>query len=326
MLFRDINLYELKKFLQNGKGNIYCFGAGKVCSSFFEEYKDLNILNHVKAITDNRYDKKNYAVKMIHNIQIPIISVAQMLQSITKEDIILITTASSQEVVKQLEHIDKLKTINYCIYFMLRIRQNDYERLQIPIPKMLSAYDSIRIPKIIHYCWFGGQQMPSQYKLWMESWKQYCPDYEIIEWNEKNYDVKKSKYVRQAYEMRKWAFVSDYARIDIINEYGGVYLDTDVELIKNINDMLMNDAFCSFESSQYVNYGIGFGAEKQHSIIGKIKEYYDNISFVLEDGTLNQINCPVIQTEIMKKHGLICNGEFQIVKGMAVYPSSTLLH
>lgn len=124
--------------------------------------------------------------------------------------------------------------------------------------------------------------------------------------------------------MKKWAFVSDYARIDIINEHGGVYLDTDVELIKNIDLLLMNDAFCGFEQARYVAYGLGFGSKTHHPILEEIKEYYDNQSFLLENGNLDQTTCPVIQTEIMKKYGLKCNGEFQIIEGMAVYPSRFL--
>ncbi len=118
--------------------------------------------------------------------------------------------------------------------------------------------------------------------------------------------------------------MSDYVRMDIVNEYGGIYLDTDVELLKNLDEMLKNDAFCGFESSRYVAYGLGFGARSHQPIVNEIKKYYDNTSFVLEDGTLNQVTCPVIQTEVMKKHGLICNGEFQVVEGMTVYPSRIL--
>lgn len=324
MLFLDSNLYGLKEFLQKEEKAIYCFGAGKAFYSFFNEFKEYNLLNRVKAIADNHYNKENYAIRNIHNTAIPIISVEQMVQSISPRNIILITASDSQEIVSQLEQIDKLKNIKYCIYFMLRIRQNDFKRLQIPVPKKISVYPEKRIPKIIHYCWFGGKPIPECYQLWMESWRKYCPDYEIIEWNEKNYDVKKNKYIRQAYEMKRWAFVSDYARIDVINKYGGIYLDTDVELIKSIDELLMNDAFCGFESNQYVAYGLGFGATKQHPIVNEIKEYYDNTSFVLEDGILNQVNCPVIQTRIMEKHGLICNGEYQIVGGMTVYPSRVL--
>lgn len=321
MIYRVSSVTEFNKKINR---NVYCFGAGKMFDYFLHKFSHFKLQNNIKAVVDNNVDKMNISFKTINNISISIISLTQMLDNIKEKDCILITTAAYEEIVQQLEKIPKLNFIEYYLYWIMEIEQYDYERLIINIPEQLAMYTEQQIPKIIHYCWFGKKKIPEQYKKWMESWKYYCSDYEIVEWNENNYDVYKNKYLAQSYELRKWAFVSDYARIDIINEYGGIYLDTDVEIIKNIDEMLMNDAYCGFESNQYVNYGLGFGAKKHHIIIKEIKNYYDNIEFILKDGTLNQINCPIIQTEIMKKQGLICNGEFQIVGGMTVYPSRIL--
>ena len=104
------------------------------------------------------------------------------------------------------------------------------------------------IPKIIHYCWFGGAELPEKDRKCIESWKKFCPDYQIIEWNENNYDVTKNTYMYQAYQAKKWGFVPDYARLDIIYQHGGIYLDTDVELVKNLDSLLENDAFMGFVS------------------------------------------------------------------------------
>ena len=184
-----------------------------------------------------------------------------MIQDIKSSDKILITTDAYEEIIGQLESVKTICDVSYSIYPILRMEQYDYERLKMKMPSQLSFNKKLQIPKTIHYCWFGGKEIPIPYGKWMESWRTYCPDYEIIEWNEKNYDVHKSRYISQAYKMKQWAFVSDYARIDIIHQYGGVYLDVDVELIKNIDEMLMNQAFCGFENSMYVNYGLGFGAK-----------------------------------------------------------------
>lgn len=306
-----------------GKKNIYCFGAGIALIRFLHRFQEYNLEDDIKYVVDNSKAKQGTMVQGI-NKKLLIISPEQMLHEITSKDIILITTIYYPEIVELLNKEEQLKNTECYLYYALMIEQYDCDRLNIAVPEKLSIYQNQRIPKVIHYCWFGGRPIPELYRHWMKSWEQYCPDYEIIEWNERNYDVRKNKYVHQAYEMGKWAFVSDYARIDIIHEYGGVYLDTDVELIKNIDEMLMNDGFCGFETSDYVAYGLGFGARKHHAIVSAIKEYYDNLCFVSEDGTLNQVNCPIIQTEIMKKHGLVCNGEFQLVEGMTVYPSKTL--
>lgn len=310
--------HELK-----GRKIIYCFGAGSALTRFLNEFHTYNLEDNIKYVVDNSREKQGTMVQGIKS-QILIISLNRMLHEIKQGDVLLITTVHFPEIIALLRKEEKLKDIECYLYAALRIEQYDYDRLKIAVPEKLSTYRIPRIPKTIHYCWFGGKQIPAQYRVWMESWKKYCPDYEIVEWNENNYDVKKNKFLRQAYEIGKWAFVSDYARIDIVNEYGGIYLDTDVELIKNIDAMLMNDAFCGFETCQYVAYGLGFGAVRQNPILSDIKDYYDNLSFALEESTLNQMICPIVQTKIMKKHGLQCNGEFQVVKGMAVYPSRIL--
>ena len=123
------------------------------------------------------------------------------------------------------------------------------------------------IPKIIHYCWFGGNEIPENDKKCIESWKKYCPDYKIIRWDESNYDYKKNSYMREAYEAKKWGFVPDYARLDIIYNYGGIYLDTDVELLKSLDEILDCEGFFGFESENLVNLGLGFGAVKGNEII-----------------------------------------------------------
>lgn len=306
-----------------GKKNIYCFGAGSALTRFLADFQEYHIENDIKFIVDNSIEKQG-TMMLCNGRYIQIVSFLQMLDEIAPEDIILITTARFLEILEQLNQQKKLNNIECYLHTLLRIEKYDCARQKINVPKELSIYQEQKIPKIIHYCWFGKKEIPHQYRKWMESWKIYCPDYEIIEWNEKNYDVYKNQYLRQAYELGKWAFVSDYARIDIVHRYGGVYLDTDVELLKNIDELLMNDGFCGFETSEYVAYGLGFGAKKQNTILGAIKEYYDNTNFELMNGNFNDIVCPKIQTEVMKKYGLVCNGEYQVLKEMTVYPSRVL--
>lgn len=179
------------------------------------------------------------------------------------------------------------------------------------------------IPKIIHYCWFGGKEKPQDVLKCIESWKKYLPDYEIKEWNESNYDFTKNQYMHDAYKEKKWAFVSDYARLDVVYKYGGIYLDTDVEVIKSFDSLLQEDLFCGFESRdpimdklhmQYeesVAFGLGFGAKINHPIIKEILDIYSNLSFYNSDGSLNLIACPYYQTIVLKRHGLIPNRQTQ---------------
>lgn len=170
------------------------------------------------------------------------------------------------------------------------------------------------IPKIIHYCWFGRGELPDLAKKCIKSWKKYCPDYEIIEWNEDNFDIQSAPlYVRQAYEAKKWAFVTDYVRLKIVYDNGGIYLDTDVELIKPLNRFLDHKAFFGFEDT-FVATGLGFGAEKQTSILQEIMNQYADIPFFISENQYDDTACPERNTEVFKNHGLSLNGTTQILE------------
>jgi hypothetical protein len=126
--------------------------------------------------------------------------------------------------------------------------------------------------------------------------------------------------MKQAYEAKKWAFVSDYARLDILYNHGGIYFDTDVEIIRKIGDLLYLDSFCAFDMFRDINTGLGCGCNKGNILIQEMKNDYDDISFVNKDGTFNETPCTKRQTEILRKHGLITNGGMQEIKGMTVFP------
>ena len=160
------------------------------------------------------------------------------------------------------------------------------------------------IPKIIHYFWVGKKPIPIQFQKNIETWKSLCPDYQIIEWNENNYDFSKIPYMKEAYDAQKWGFVPDYARLEIIYNWGGVYLDTDVELIKPLDQMLLYKGFAGFETKEYVNFGQGFGAEKGNRLIKDVMMGYENLHFLNEDGSLNMIPSPQINTQRLLEYGL----------------------
>lgn len=150
-----------------------------------------------------------------------------------------------------------------------------------------------KIPKVIHYCWFGGNEKSKLIKKCIASWKKYCPDYEIIEWNEDNFNLNINQYVREAYDNKKWAFVTDYVRLWVIYNYGGIYLDTDVELIKNLDSLLSYDSFFALETSNYIATGLGFGAVKSNEIVKTMMDDYNEEHFQETDGSLNLLPCPV---------------------------------
>ena len=181
------------------------------------------------------------------------------------------------------------------------------------------------IPKIIHYCWVGGKEKPASVQYCIESWKKFCPDYVIKEWNESNYDFSKNEYMRQAYEAKKWGFVPDYARLDIVYEHGGIYLDTDVELLKSYDSFLDKDAFMGFENTGngefFVNCGQGFGAAPHNEIIKRARDLYENISFINEDGSYNMLPSPYYTTQTLRQLGLVQENRDQLLPGVSVYAS-----
>lgn len=177
------------------------------------------------------------------------------------------------------------------------------------------------IPKKIHYCWFGRQPIPKSVLDCIASWKHYCPDYEIIQWNEDNFDVDTIRYTREAYAKKQWAFVSDYARIKIIYENGGIYLDTDVELVRSLNSLLEYDGFMGFQDRENVATGLGFGAVAGHPVLRLLLKDYHTIPFVKEDGSMDQTPCPDRNTKCLKKLGLKSDGTRQELQGMQIFPS-----
>ena len=179
-----------------------------------------------------------------------------------------------------------------------------------------------QINKQIHYCWFGKNPLPDNAKKCIESWKKFCPDYEIVEWNESNFDFSECEYARQAYDAKKWAFVSDYARFKILYENGGVYFDTDVEVIKPIDDILLNGEFMGVEDKKEltVNPGLGLALQKGSAIGKEMIDGYMNRRFIFEDGSYNTKTIVEYTTELLNKKGLKKENVIQQIEGIYIYP------
>ena len=302
---------------------IICYGAGKRLEMLENFFADTEVWNKIKYIVDTDEKKHNTQVT-VGEKAFEIISLDELKKRQYHNFVILITCVSYTEIMQQLDADDILQSVDYyCLTHMLYLKV-EKEALKRKIPADIRLCKEPLIPKVIHYCWFGGKPLPDKYKIWMDSWRRFCPDYEIIEWNESNYDISKNVYMYQAYEKKKWGFVSDYARLDIIYNYGGIYFDTDVELVQNIDDLLYQKGFAGFQNHREVAFGLGFGAVQGLPVIKEITDLYKDMTFVNEDGTLNLTACPYWQTEILKKHGLHVNGEYQIVDGMAIYPEKML--
>ena len=180
------------------------------------------------------------------------------------------------------------------------------------------------IPKVIYYCWFGKGKMPKLSEKCIKSWKKYCPDYKIVCINEENFDVSQNKYAREAYDAGMWAFVSDYARLKVLYDEGGIYLDTDVELIKPLDKLIEKNGFMGFDDKGSMATGLGFACEKGNELVGIILKDYDDISFLLPDGTFDLTPCPDRNTKILIKLGMDINNKDQIFMGIHMLPEDYL--
>lgn len=178
------------------------------------------------------------------------------------------------------------------------------------------------IPKKIHYCWFGNNPKSELINSCIESWKKFACDYEIIEWNETNFDVTKYKYARQAYKEKKYAFVSDVARFEILFHEGGIYLDTDVELIKNIDEFLDNELFMGYDQNGLVATGLIVGSLNNNLVLKKILTYYNEHEFLLPNGRPNTTTVVTIVGDILKDSGFILDGAYANKNGVVLYPST----
>ena len=182
------------------------------------------------------------------------------------------------------------------------------------------------IPKVIHYCWFGRGEKPALALKCIESWKKFLPDYELKEWNEDNFDVNIIPYTADAYKAKKYAFVSDYARFWVLYHYGGIYFDTDVEVIKSMDDIIERGSFMGIEVKAHgdvapaVAPGLGIGAPAGLELYKEILKYYEPLHFILEDGSYNQVTVVRHVTKVLEENGLRPTNDLQEVAGVWIYP------
>lgn len=177
------------------------------------------------------------------------------------------------------------------------------------------------IPKTIHYCWFGGKSKPESVRKCIASWRKYCPDYEIKCWDESNFDVDQNSYTKITFKLKKYAYLTDFARLKIIYENGGIYFDTDVELIKPIDKLIDRGPFMALEQKGRVNTGLGIAAEKKNPFIRKNMNYYLRHNFETNGAFQTEI-CVKITTKLLVDEGFdYTKDNLQKVDGIYIYPT-----
>lgn len=310
------------RFLEYIKGkNLICYGAGKMLDEMSEMFTELPILCKSIQIVDGDTEKQG-TERILYGRKYMIRNIDDVITA-DCETVVLITSGYISEILEKL----RIKLHDTPVFSFLLMRKENYERELITIEdcdKLLGRKDVEQIPRKIHYFWFGGKDIPDSYKRNIETWYRCCPDYEIIRWDENNCNLDECIYIKEAYEKGKYGFVPDYFRLKVVYEQGGIYLDTDVKLLKSLDELLFLSAYAGFEDNEKVAFGVGFGAKAGFYVLREMYEMYKNISFINPDGSLNTIASPIYQTDVLKRHGLVCNGRMQIVDGMTILPMNYL--
>ena len=316
----NFKVMSKKEFISNNYYDaIFVYGAGNACYYLGEVFGNTEIMNKIIGFVDRDPDKQERRIDIAqHHFRVFSPDIFKIYAG--RKIAVIISCVKFEPILEQFRNMAEMKNADVFLLHHFDWADADERAMNKKLPKSLKLTKTPEIPKVIHYCWFGGNPIPDNYKKWMESWQKFNPDYEIKEWNESNYDVTKNLYMYQAYEQKKWGFVPDYARLDIIYNHGGIYLDTDVEVVKSFDDMLYQKGFAGFESDKFVALGLGFGAVPGLPIIKEMLDYYEDKAFINDDGTLNLIASPHMQTDVLSEYGLQKNGEYQVVADMTIFP------
>ena len=317
MKLKKSTFEELILLLRQSNKKVVIFGAGvigtvtvpAVLSQYGEEsriacYLDNDTRNQGKNVNVQKRDVPVHGLDYLKNLE-------------PSSFVLVIAISRFMEVLDQLKSYEWLS--DWDCYLAPAMCLESF--VQDGGKGAIKDSSSMLIPKKLHYMWLGGKEIPKPLQRCMDSWKKFCPDYEIIRWDEDNYDLDKHPYMRQAYENGAFGFVPDYARIDILLEHGGIYLDTDVEIIRPIDDLLYQEAFCGVEKWQTVNLGGMSGCIPGQRGMKALLDNRKEVLFVNEDGTMNKRTCGYYDTNALIANGYKLDGSTQKILGMNVYTS-----
>lgn len=312
MKFFNCSLQEIKERFKNRR--IIFFGSG----SWLEmvRHTELMLLQDQFAYIIDNNPNQNTRMK---NLQLDVYA-PQKLHDETDCIVIISSPVYMYDMYCQLKEMDLSDSIHcYAFPFMQMITepQIDGELFE----KTVNLKRIPKIPKIIHSFWFSGEPKPAEYQNCIDTWAKQLQDYEIIEWNMDNYNWHKHPLLERAIEVKAWAFASDYARLDVLNEYGGIYLDMDVEVFKPFDDLLGNEALLAFGNNVLIDLAV-LGAQKENKVIQSMLAIYDAISVPADRKGFVPLFQPALVRETLVKQGIKMNGALQVVKGATAFPTS----
>lgn len=305
---------EMADNIKKSNCKIVMFGVGSIGKTVAPEILNIyGISQHFDKFIDN--DATKWGEMVFINGKEYEINSPNYLCKCEENTTVFINISRFADALEQLEKMKCTQNMSVYIIPMMCIHNwcSDTSK-GVPI-----ITDSPLIPKVIHYMWLGGKPIPENLAKCIKSWEKYCPDYEIIQWNENNYDISKHKYMKQAYDKKAFGFVPDYARLDILYEYGGFYMDTDVVLKMSLDAMRYQEAFVGVEKWQVVNFGGCSGAVKGHKMIKRVLDIRQDVYFLDESGRENRNPSGFYDTKAILDSGYIIDGTTQCIDGMNIY-------
>ncbi len=310
VLLIDCNFAEFINRTQ--KKRIIAFGAGRKFVPFVERN---GLIEKISCVIDCNAENLQKEISFEGGYAVPVHSMDFLVannDAINGTAFLITSVLSAGDILKELDSIQAFEGVDCFICSLLEehtsCRTIDFKK------------GNALIPKVIHYAWFGHNRIPDRFEENIATWRKYCPDYEIIRWDESNYDISKNRYMKEAYEEEKWGFVPDYLRLDVIYEFGGIYFDTDVEVIQNLDDLLGSNSFMGYFDASVVALGLGFGATKGNKLIKILRDYYNDCHFRNEDGSYNMTTCVEYQYGVLKDYGFTMNGEYENINGNIIFP------
>ena len=310
MKFLNCNLNEACKILKRKR--IIFFGCGSWLNTInFSKLMDLK--DDFEFVVDNNPASPVWLGEKRLEVYSP-----EVLR--TEADCIIILTSPvyMYDMYCQLEDMCLDDSIHcYAFPFMQMISRNE---LPVSLMDKVTPCTEHKIPKIIHCFWFSGEEKPKSYQCCMDTWGEHLRDYNIIEWNQSNYDCQKHKFLAQAIKCGAWAFASDYARLDVLNEYGGIYLDMDVEVYKPFDSLLGNEALFSYSNNVQIDLAV-LGAAPHNKIVRQLLRVYDEIPVPKDREGFSKCFQPTLVKPALAKCGVSMDGSLQIIDGATIFPS-----
>lgn len=319
MRLKNLSLPAFLKYVC--KKDLICLGAGKLLQKLFTVCPTVKI----KAVMDNSEKKQSSGISYQgEKFNVYPVSYLPVLIINPSQSVILITASVAGGGMSIYEQMKSMNLPDEVECFFINFIMADSASIPTVGEKLnFRLTEKPLIPSTIHYCWFGGGEIPDWQKELIHGWKKKNPRFEIVRWDESNYDVRQNKYIAKAYDEKKWAFVSDFARKDIVCRYGGIYLDVDVEVIKSLDDLLYQQGFFGVQPDRRVASGLGFGGMPGLDVIQEMRDVYLEEDFLYTDDMGMKV-APDYETEILMGHGYIRNGNLQQVNGLTIYPAEVL--